>query len=153
MIIDKIENIGEYSGLSPLLYQAFSSIPDFLARFQPVGRLDGKEEILYANCMQIETSTDSDRLWEMHRDYIDVHVVVEGSEVIQLSALEVAKIETPYNEQIDASMYTAESIASFLAEPGWFVVFFPGEIHRAGTAAKGKSTQISKFVMKIKVCQ
>ncbi len=151
MIYDQLIYADKYRGLSPALDRALAALPDFVARYQPAGRLDMDGDRLYANCMRFESSNAPERLWEAHREYIDIHVVVEGHELLQQTSPEGAVPEKPYDAAIEAELFRAAGESSVLLRPGWFAVFFPGEIHRAGTTAAAEPETISKFVVKVAV--
>ena len=74
-------------------------------------------------------------LWEVHRDYIDIHVAVKGSEIIQFADAARLTLQQEFNEAIDAALYQGDPDSSLLSEPGKFIIFFPGEVHRTAVCA------------------
>jgi YhcH/YjgK/YiaL family protein len=52
---------------------------------------NGKYEIMgeqiYAVVSEYQTSPSEERLWEAHREYVDLQVVIRGEEVIEVSPL------------------------------------------------------------------
>ena len=148
MIFDRIENACRYLGLCPALDDALNRMESFAEQWQPKGRIEADGERLYANCMRYETSKDMDRLWEAHRKYIDIHVSLEGRELVEYTVPEKAELEKPYDAGIEASLYRAGAASSALLQPGYFAVFFPEEIHRAGKVAGDAVEAIRKYVVK-----
>ncbi len=85
--------------------------------------------------------------WESHRKYTDLHYVIRGKEKIGVAAVSQAKITEPYIEAKDVAHYETEG-KYYIAEPGYFLLFFPQEAHRPGIKADG-SNQVKKLVIKI----
>ncbi len=149
MIYDKLERAQRYMGLSPRLDRALSMIGAFVSRYQPTGRLDGDGDALYANCMHYTSSLDPEKLWESHRDYLDVHLVVRGAERVQLTDGAQARMTAEYDPAVEAALYRADADVSVPLDAGSFAVFFPGEIHRAGMAA-AQPEEVCKIVIKVR---
>ena len=147
MIFDRIENAAMYMGMSSELDSAIKHIPLFINEYQPKGRIDADGENLYANCTQYVTSGECTNLFESHRLYMDIHVAVSGEELVQYAAAFDARVEKEYDEKVEAALYCAESNSAVHLRPGYFAVFFPGELHRTGIAVKSE-TLISKFIVK-----
>lgn len=149
MIVDFIENTTKYKGLSDALDKAFEQMPMLISRCLKSGRLEVDGDEVYANCLSYETSEKAG-LWEVHRDYIDIHVAVEGLEIIQLADAKKLQLQQSYDEKIDAALYQGDPDSSILSEPGKFIVFFPGEVHRTAICA-GYTDKINKMVIKVRI--
>ena len=149
MIFDSIDHAEAYMGISQELDRALQKLPLFLDQYKSSGRIEGDGEALYANCMQYKLSCDSRKWWESHFNYIDIHVVIKGKELVQLAGKDSAVLEKSYDPAVEAEMYCAEPAASVELQEGSFVVFFPGEIHRAGMASEETEKVISKLVVKV----
>ncbi len=147
MIFDRIENAALYIGTNPELDAALKRIPMFIDEYRPKGRIDADGETLYANCTQYVTSSECTNLFESHRLYIDIHVAVSGEELVQYAAVSDAGLEKAYDETVEAALYRAETNSAVHLRPGYFAVFFPGELHRTGLAVKSEAL-ISKFIVK-----
>ena len=148
MIFDSIENAARYIGLSPELDSALRHIPSFINEYRPKGRIDVDGQNLYANCTQYMTAAECTNLFESHDLYIDIHVAVSGEELVQYAAASDATIEKEYDEKNEASLYSAESNSAVHLSPGYFAIFFPGELHRTGLAVQSEAL-ISKFIVKV----
>ena len=100
----------------------------------PAGRCDIDGERLYANIAEYRTTDASERFWEAHRAYLDVHVMLRGTERIDLNFLR--NMETrPYVKEEDFLPMDGEEIESVTIREGDFLVCFPGDAHRTGVAA------------------
>ena len=118
------------------------------------GRLDGLEcgrhdlsDGMYVNVFRYTTKETG--VFEAHRKYIDIHYVLEGSEIIAVADVGKLGITQAYDEKADALLGTAESDRYPLAK-GQFMVVFPEEAHLPGLKADGVS-EVKKAVVKVPV--
>ena len=147
MIFDRLENAESYLGISPELDGALKELPAFIEKYRGKGRIDCDGERLYANGTQYGTSLAHTGLFEVHRRYIDIHVVLAGEELAQCLPVDETEIEKEYDEAIEAALCRADAKTAVHLRPGFFAVFFPGEAHRTGLAV-GAEGQVSKFIVK-----
>ena len=87
-------------------------------------------------------------MWESHRNYIDIHYVINGEEKIGVAPLSSATVIKKYNPARDLTFYKASG-KYYTAGPGMFFIFFPHDAHRPNLAAKGIDT-VKKLVIKIR---
>lgn len=129
---------------------ALDALAQLAAESPSPGRIDIDGDRLYATVMQLEGKSTADQLAEKHERYIDVHVVLEGKELIGWSPLPEGLVPAkPY--EADADYLLAEPAADetlLRLVPGMFAVFFPHDLHRPGL---GEGEIIKKMVMKIHV--
>ena len=151
MIFDTIDNASRYFGLFPSLDDALSKLAALVLRWQGPGRLELDGDKIYANCSAYQTSNDTERLWENHKEYCDIHIVVNGSELVQYATVDEATKVKPYNAKVDATLYKAPGTSSILLRPGYFIVFFPGEIHRPSTSTDIGESYVEKLVVKVAI--
>jgi YhcH/YjgK/YiaL family protein len=86
--------------------------------------------------------------WESHKNYIDLHYVINGIEKIGVAPVASATITVPYDATKDIANYTAEG-KFYEAAPGEFFLFFPSDAHRPGIKT-GNTGRDKKLVIKIK---
>ena len=85
---------------------------------------------------------------EVHRSYIDVHILLEGKERIGWLAPEsLKKVVQEYNPEQDMALYTDEPSLYVDLLPGQFAIVFPEDPH-APMIGEGK---IRKLIAKIKI--
>ena len=80
MILDRIENMGLYEKLS-----GFEAVVDFIKNTDIRNLPDGKytlKEGIYYMVMHYDTKPAEEGKWEAHRNYIDLQLVLEGTEEI-----------------------------------------------------------------------
>ena len=82
MIFGNINHEKTYSNLSKDLLTCFEyTKKNSLADFEKGSyKIDGNE--IFVNIVGYETCEKEDRFWEAHKKYIDVHLLLEGSEKI-----------------------------------------------------------------------
>lgn len=149
MIIDTLENASRYYMLHPSIEMAF----DFLDGLEAEEFPEGKTEIigthLFGNGMVRETKDFAESIWESHQKYIDIHFLVEGSERIFYGPEENMTEIKPYNPEKEITVFEGNGTEVFFPKNG-FVIFFPGEIHKALVHA-GMPETVKKMVIKLGV--
>lgn len=147
MIFDKIACRGTYAADYSL-----NKALDFMASITtenfpdiPVP-LDGDR--LFINVSDTVTRPENACLFEAHRRYIDVHVVVEGCETIIVQNIDALQIRTPYSEENDCALLTGEGGVAVTLRPGDFLVCYPQDAHKVGIAPH-QPAPLKKMIAKI----
>ncbi|MEX2233888.1 MAG: YhcH/YjgK/YiaL family protein [Cyclobacteriaceae bacterium] len=109
--------------------------------------LDGKDA--FARVSEYNSKNPEAAFHEAHRDYTDIHFLISGEEYIGQSSLSVATVRTLYDGTKDIEFYDAADDQKFLAKPGTFFIFFPGEGHRPGMKV-GDNAKVKKVVIKVR---
>ncbi len=137
----------ELSG--PIWQQAFSWITQY-ANDLPDGEhaIDGRD--MYANIHTAITTPVEIAVFEVHREYIDLHYCLTGGEGIAYSPQGALQEHTPYDKEKDYQLfYPAEQSSNFTMQPNSFAIFFPGELHMP-KVTDGTNETVRKVVVKIK---
>ena len=148
MIISKLEHSSKIEPLHPLFKRLFDYVKqhDLFSQAPQKIMLEGDE--LFINHVLLESKKKSEQLLEIHRDYIDVHILLSGKETIGWKALEDLTQETKaYDKAGDCALYgdTPTTYADIL--PGEFVIVYPEAPH-APAIGEGP---IRKLIAKVKV--
>ncbi len=148
MIIGKLTDSARIESLHPNFGRVFNYIKELsnipLESEQIV--LDG--ENLYINHALIDGTPQDKQLLEIHRKYIDIHILLEGEETIGWKPTEDLLDESiPYSPEKDCAFYTDTPTSFITILPGEFVIAFPEDAH-APAIGKGK---IHKLVAKIRI--
>ncbi|HVU33064.1 MAG TPA: YhcH/YjgK/YiaL family protein [Opitutaceae bacterium] len=99
-----------------------------------------------------DTKSRSAVFFESHRKYIDIQVVVEGSETMEVIDLGRATVDQPYQEAKDLVMYRDAAGATVLSvRTGEAAVFFPPDVHMPSLQADGRPGLVRKSVLKLPV--
>ena len=151
MICDSLENISFYKDS-----EAVRKAVEFVSSVT-LDTADGRHELggkMYANVMTYTTKERPVEFLEIHKEYVDLQVVIDGCEA--LCACEKSNLDT-HTEYIAEEDYAflhpseRKPLSRLELVPGNFALFFPQDAHidqREGT--KG-SMQIKKVVVKIPV--
>ena len=142
MIYDKIENIGRYPfDLGKILMN--QSIDSF-----ETGKKEIEGDNLFSIGLQYETKSSEEGLWEAHRKYLDIHIILEGEENIQVSDISSMLPTTEYVD--DYQLFKGESSHVIHLVPGYFIILFPNEVHKTGILV-GSACKVLKKVFKLKL--
>ena len=116
------------------------------------GRHDINDQI-YMNVMEPETAEPSSKKAELHHEYLDVQVLIRGTENIEVGANypDLSKYES-YNEADDYQLYAdIDDKFTVTMKPKMFAVFYPYEPHKPCCVVNGKTEKIKKLVVKVPV--
>ncbi|MBQ8141230.1 MAG: YhcH/YjgK/YiaL family protein [Clostridia bacterium] len=151
MIIASIKNkdFEKYFSVHPRLKPALEAAVELIEK----GAADGKYEIdgdnIYLTISTYETKTHDNAKLEIHKDYIDVQLVIEGKELIGMDSVEGLEVISPYTT--DYALYVmSEDYDKIFLGAGEFAVIFPNEGHAPCMAADGTPSKVRKMVIKIR---
>lgn len=147
MILGKNREAAAYRGLHPRLDRALECLTDeFLTSVGTETRkLEG--EALYVTRFDYDTAPFEETFFESHKRYLDIHVMVKGSERVDIAHPEGL---TLYENKGDFYGYRGDAEQSVILRPGDFLVVFPGDAHRLKIAVD-QPEAVSKVVFKILV--
>lgn len=111
--------------------------------------IDGKN--FYVNILQTETLPEDKRDFEAHRDYIDVHVDILGSERVDLGNIQDMKSGF-YHPDTDYQEVSGVKSSSVYLCPGDFIACWPEDVHKTHVNVNpGISAPLKKAVFKVKL--
>lgn len=149
MIYAKNTDALSYRGIHPNLDLALEHItPDFLAR---VGseRVELKGGDVYATRFAYETLPAEETFFEAHRNFLDIHIMVDGSEGVEIAPPE-GLTEFDRTEASDFYAYRGPASYKLTLSPGDFLVVFPNDAHRIKMQLNTPET-VSKVVFKVRI--
>jgi biofilm protein TabA len=147
MIIDSLINYIKYNTLHPLFKNAF----DYLVASDSTTFSEGKFDILSTDLFAIQSTpitSQPDSLLEAHQAYIDIHYVVEGTELFGWKA--ISDCNQPigaFNHEKDYIQFDDKNFSSIELNRNTFAVVYPEDAHAPGIKISG----LKKIVLKIKV--
>jgi YhcH/YjgK/YiaL family protein len=149
MILDKVENVQQYNGLSDLLKEGLKFIAenDF-SQIEP-GKFFLKDDLLFATVSEYATKPASECKLEAHRKYIDIQYIVSGEEKIGFTTFEGQTPSVPYNPEKDI-VFFKEEVTFLTLTSGTFAIFFPSDLHQPCVAVESPSN-VKKVVVKVAV--
>lgn len=147
MIIDSIENLSKYA-------QIPSQIADFLSNLDVDTKI-GRYELGNGNYVNVETyhtKSINEAKFESHKDYIDIQMLLSGSERICFHNLEGLTELTPYSKEKDITFYSDKIDGDYVTLNGKnFVLIYPHEAHAPQCAISESGIEVKKVVAKLKI--
>jgi YhcH/YjgK/YiaL family protein len=148
MILDILKKAKRYSTLN----KGFSKAFEFLSRSDlkelPVGKYEIDGERVYAMVSKDFSRRKEDALLEIHEKYIDIQLVLAGTDTMGWKPKSLCKNPTgAYDSEEDIQYFTDEPDAWIATKSGSFVIFFPEDAHMPLIS----SGQLHKVVVKVAV--
>lgn len=148
MIVCNIEDLGRLESLHPLFKTLFDYVKNHDLLKTPLGRIELQGNDLFINNSEPLCVKAEEQVLEIHRQYIDVHVLLEGSETIGWKALgEIQHICKAYDEAADYELSDDRSTTFVTLHPGQCLIAFPEDPH-APIIGEGK---IRKAIGKVRL--
>lgn len=149
MIHTTLENCDKYQRLNPNFCRAFDLLKKMASEpFEP-GRKIHDGNTLYSVSLLYDTKSADDVLFEAHKKYIDIMLIIEGKEAIgYLPDGQIHEICKPYNDSIDAALAkTQPGMSKINMVAGDLAIFYPDDYHAPGIDNDGKHL-VKKIIMK-----
>lgn len=153
MIYDSLDQVHRYEDLHAGFKKAFEFLRTLDERAEE-GRwvIDG--DAVYAGVDRYLTRTLGETLFEAHRRYADVQVVLSGRETLlwsPLQGMEGAELVRPFELEKDVMKWgLAQEYVGVPLFPGRFVILFPEDAHAPGVqAVLGEAEEVLKVVVKV----
>ena len=149
MIIAKNSDAKQYLGIHPNLDEALRHItPEFLESLgsERVELIAGQ---VWCTRFTYETVSDEDSFFEAHEKFLDIHLMLRGSERVEIAppdTLEAFRSE-PEN---DFYAYRGQGRQKLILSPGDFLVVFPADAHKIKMFVD-EPKRVTKAVFKIKI--
>ena len=153
MIIDQIGNHTLYP-FGTLWAKAF----EFIQTLSPETK-DGKypllDDDLFIGIDSYETKARADAKLETHQTYVDIQLLLSGSESLEVFPKNGLTVSEPYDAEKDAEFYQppAEAPIKLTLNPGQFVVFFPEDAHMPCLMNDHSAQPVQKVVVKLRAAQ
>ena len=149
MIFGNIEQNKTYGFLPESLKECFdyAGAHDLISYEKGSHPIDG--ERLFVNIVEYETTLPENRFWEAHRNYLDVHFMLDGQEQIDLNFIENME-QKEFVEQDDFLPMDGEPNSHVVLRPGDFLVCYPEDGHRTAVAVDGPE-KIKKAIFKVRI--
>ncbi len=148
MILTNVKNFERYVSLHPMYSKVLEVIKgtDFSTR--PTGRNEIDGDKLFVNNVKAQGVSADVQPMEMHKDYIDIHVLLKGAESIGYKATEeVANYSQEYNKEGDCALTKEPSTSTVNLLPGDICIVYPEDAH----APLIGSGEIEKLIFKVQL--
>lgn len=148
MILDSLENLKNYSGLSQNMAKAIEFILATDLNSLQLGRNEICGDEIFANVMEVQPRTKEEVPIEIHRKYIDIQIPLTADEVMGY----IPKAQLPdaeYNEQNDAALYPVGMLATDYVnvKRSMFTIFFPQDGHAPAVTP----VKLKKVIVKVAI--
>ncbi|MGO2169626.1 N-acetylneuraminate anomerase [Pseudoalteromonas sp.] len=151
MFLGDLSDSNSYKVLPDAFQKAIKYLDSVDLDALSIGRHDIDGENMYANVMTFETGTADSKQAEVHKEYIDMQILISGSERIEFALKDKHPHATIYDEKDD--YYLVESLLctnEVTLKPRQFAIFFPEEPHKPGCLVD-KPSVLKKAVIKIHI--
>lgn len=149
MILDNIAHRDSYRQMADLT-QVLEYMAEQTVQTMPEAPVQLREGEVFVNPAQFITKPLEECRFELHRNFADVHYILEGSETIIVADIAETTETTPYNKVQDISFATCTKGVVCTLYPGDFLVCFPQDAHRVGIMQNAPAP-VKKLIGKIKV--
>lgn len=96
----------------------------------PAGRYDVNEDFYYM-IQEYETKAREDAKLESHDKFIDIQMILEGTEAIETDVRDNLKVKVEYNPDKDVTFYHDDKVMMrTILTPGSYMVLFPENVHK-----------------------
>ena len=146
MIVNHISNIERYKNEIPHFETIRTAIAQGLTSYA-AGRTDTTSPEVYIIRIDSEQPASSSHLLEVHREYLDIHITLAGTDRIVFKDLAAcSEIEREFDKAGDYSLFKDSFDCSLMVPPNYFCLIDPTLAHMAMTGEGA----ISKLVIKVK---
>lgn len=150
MIIDFVQNLKLYYPLIKNINEVISFIRTNDVDGIEVGDYPIFSDSVFCKVREFETKEQKDCFWEGHREFLDIHFILKGTENIGITWEQNVK-EKEYKEEKDLIVADNPEINQMIELNQMnFILFFPGEFHMTSVYAT-KKENIKKMIVKIKI--
>ena len=151
MIYGEIKDLGLYKGISKNLDRAIDYILSGEYKNGVVGKnvIDG-DNVYFNQPDSPMTKEVKDGFIENHKKYIDIHIVLEGEEVIAYTPLEDCLETQSYNDEEDYALVKGKAQVELILNAKNFLLFFPEEPHLA-LLKIDTPKEIKKVIFKVEI--
>lgn len=149
MIYTELSDVNNYMGTHKNLDKALEYITtrNLLELSPGKNEVDGEE--IYVNRMSYQTLEEKDSLFEAHVDYIDIHLVLEGSENILVADIR-NMTEVKRELENDFIEYQGKREAICNMKQGKVLILYPSDAHMVKVKDEIEK-QVDKVVVKVKI--
>ena len=146
MILSTLSQADRYAALHPLFPRAFDFIRDTNLLALAPGRYPIVGEQLFVIVENVAGRTREAAKLECHRKYIDIQLVLEGTDEMGWKALaDCAQPVSDYSAEKDIRFFQDAPATWIAVPPGAFCIFFPEDAH----APLVSNSNIRKAIFKI----
>ena len=151
MVVDVLQNKERYYPLHRNFKEAFEFLENGdMGRLGP-GKHSIKGDDIVAVVQKYDTVPGKDNIWEGHRDYIDIQVVLSGNEIMEWANIADAGKDVTYKESNDHFYFNeVRDGTECKCKKNYFMILWPEDLHKP-KCIWNKSENIDKVIIKVKL--
>ncbi|EIG1354390.1 YhcH/YjgK/YiaL family protein [Escherichia coli] len=149
MMMGEVQSLPS-AGLHPALQDALTLALAARPQEKAPGRYELQGDNIFMNVMTFNTQSPVEKKAELHEQYIDIQLLLNGEERILFGTAGTARQCEEFHHEDDYQLCSAiENEQAIILKPGMFAVFMLGEPHKPGCVV-GEPDEIKKVVVKVK---
>lgn len=149
MIYGNDKQLSKFSFLEDKIQVCFEYLKSHNFNEMELGRYEIDGSNIYMNLDEYTTTTIDNRIWEAHKNYLDIHYMVTGAEQMDFSFLE-NMTQTEYRTESDLMILTGNADGSAILKAGDFMICYPDDVHRTAVQV-GEPALVRKAVFKVRL--
>lgn len=146
MIVCPFQDLKRYQAIIPGLEEAMEAVANMEQWVPGTIPLSGGNKILVQEGL---TRSAEGKLFEAHREYLDIQYIVEGEETVGWAPLNTLTLDGEFNTAKDKGMYAGHADFMRIGQ-GYCYVVFPEDAHMPGVHLD-EPHSFKKLVLKLKV--
>ncbi|TVY11172.1 YhcH/YjgK/YiaL family protein [Paenibacillus cremeus] len=150
MIYDHIQNARLYTGLNEKFAAAFDYLSSHPVAEMPPGKYEIQGSELFLLLQSYETRDHNQGFWEAHRSYIDIQVMLQGTERMGVAYAGHLTTTEDHLEEKDYKVLAGDGDFVDVKE-GCFTIFYSDDAHMPCLTPAGGVQTVKKAVFKIKI--
>ncbi|MEG1431517.1 YhcH/YjgK/YiaL family protein [Eubacterium sp.] len=149
MIFGQIDGAHQYDFLGKAIQRCFDYCRDTDLKALALGSYPIEDQDIFVNIVSYETGASQERSWEAHRKYLDIHVMLDGTETIEIAF--VSKMEQgTFDPDADNLPLTGTAQCGIRMMPGDFLICYPEDGHKPGVCVSEPQV-IKKAIFKVRI--
>ncbi|MDR0823608.1 MAG: YhcH/YjgK/YiaL family protein [Prevotella sp.] len=148
MILDKLENSGEYEMLHPLFKEAFDYLKSIDFSKTETGKTELRGKDLFVTVSDSNLKSQEQAKLEVHDKYIDIQLPISKAETFGWKArADLIHAAEQFNKEKDIQFFNDKYTTLIPVVPENFIIFFPEDGHAPCIG----EDQIRKVVVKVRI--
>lgn len=148
MIYDNLNNIEKYKGIFKNLDIAIEYLKKNDLNLLNLGKNNIDGEKIYINKVNLELMSENDLQYEVHKKYLDIHIVLRGRERISIqNSIGDLVLSKRYDEKADYALYKGKANGYLEIGENNFMICMLDEPHKPGIIVKDKV--VEKCIVKV----
>lgn len=146
MIFDLIENLVEYNSLNPKIGNGLKKFNEIEIDYNKRFEFDGG----YLFFQEGTTTHIDEGTFEAHKKYIDIQIVLDGSEYVAWASIDQLEVDVAYNVEKDVVRLNGNPETTMKINKGMAYICLPHDGHKV-LKYIDKATNYKKAVIKIEI--